>query len=242
MKMRFGTVAVLIAAGAAGVASPAAAYGGCAGKVVECYEKVRNPDVYKTVAHPVVVKPGWKEVVETPAVVERRTDRVVATPGHWLAKHEPAVYGSYTERVLVSPAHVRFAVTPPTRRVIHSTVVVRPGRTHWVHKRGQYGQPVKCKVKSPPVRRTVARTIVEPGVRIARHMPAVYQTVERPMLVQPARTRHFYQPPVYGFVDRQVVVQPASRHVIAHPPVMGVAHRDVLVHRGGYGWRRTQSW
>lgn len=242
MVMRFGPSAIAVATVAVGLAGPVAAYGGCKGQAVECYEKVRHPDLYKSVARPVVVKPGWKEVVETPPIVERRTDRVVVAPGHWLAKREPAVYGYYAKRVLVAPAHVRFEVTPPTRHVVHQTVVVRPGGYHWVHKRGAHGQQIKCKVKSAPVTRTIAREIVEPGMRIPRHVPAVYQTVERPVLVQPARTKHFYQAPVYGLVDRTVVVQPASRHVIAHPPVVGVQHRQVLVRRGGDGWRRTHGW
>lgn len=239
MVLRMCLTAAAISVSVAASMSPAMAWGKCEGRAVECYEKVKTPDVYTDVARPVVVRPGWREVVETPPVIARRTDRVVVTPGQWHAQHSPAVYGTYRKRVLVQPAHVRYHVTPSTRHVVHDTVVVRRGGYKWQHQRGPFGKEKLCKIKVSPVVKTVAREVVRPGARVPYAVPAVYRHVERSVVLQPARTKHFYQPPVYDLVERPVVVRPAMQHVVQHPPVTKVVHDRVLVRKGGYSWRRT---
>ena len=46
---------------------------GC-GRAVECYDRVRVPDTYATVERPVIVRPGFREVVQMPPVVSVRHD------------------------------------------------------------------------------------------------------------------------------------------------------------------------
>ena len=56
-------------------ASPTLAFGdGCGDRAIECYNKVRLPDVYATRTRPVLVSPGWREVVPAPALYGRYTD------------------------------------------------------------------------------------------------------------------------------------------------------------------------
>ena len=70
---------------------PVLAWGdGCGGHAVECYDKVRLPDVYATQARPVVVHPGYSEVVETPPVVVNQPEKVLVSPGRWHEEHTSA--------------------------------------------------------------------------------------------------------------------------------------------------------
>jgi hypothetical protein len=240
--MRFSAVAAGCAASVLlGSAAPSLAFDhGCGGQAVECYEKVRLPDVYATRARQVVVRPGYSQVVTTPPVVVDRPERVVVSPGHWQAVATPAVTGTRAERVLVAPASRSYSDVPAVTRTVHETVVVHPGGVQWQHKRGWFGREKLCKVQTAPVTRTVAHNVVvAPARRVAHVTPAVYETVERSVVVRPASVQHVYQPPVHGYVNRQVVVQPATQRVISHPPVVAVAHERVLVRQGGYGWTRS---
>ena len=68
------------------------------------------------------------------------------------------------------------------------------------------------------------------------HAPAIYENVERPILIRPAIAGRVYEPPVHGVISQSVVVQPSALGVFYHPPVVGVARERVLVRAGGYAW------
>ena len=221
---------------------PAAALAGGCG-AAECYERVRTPDVYQTVARPVVIASARHVVVSSPAVIGHQVNRVELTPGSWHAHHQPALYGSRVRQVQVAPARVHYASTAPVYRTEHQTVVVAPGGYRWEHRRDRFGHDRLCKVHTAPVTRTVARQVlVAPAGRVAHVTPAAYRFVEQPVLLQAARTRHTYQPGVHDFVSHHVVVRPATQHVVTHPAVIGVAHERVLVERGGHAWRPAHGW
>ncbi len=75
MRIEISAAAIILAAGVMLMATAASAGGyGCAS--AECYEKVRRPDVYATVERPVVVRPGYAEVVHVPPAVLDRVRRV----------------------------------------------------------------------------------------------------------------------------------------------------------------------
>ena len=50
-------------------ATPSFAFGCGRGHAVECYEKVRKPDVYEMVTRPVVVRPALTGIYHRPAVM-----------------------------------------------------------------------------------------------------------------------------------------------------------------------------
>lgn len=149
------------------VASPAHA---CRG---ECYDKVRLPDVYRTVERPVVVRPGYREVVETePAVVMR------------------------TERVLVAPRRVAYVRTPPVTRTVMQEIVVRRAGWRWETTYGPYGER-RCKVPVPAeVKRVPREVVVAPGRRVRVVSPPVYALRERAVAVRPAMRVVYDYPPV----------------------------------------------
>ena len=104
----------LAAAALAGAALPANAGGGCRGQAVACYEKVRLPDVYRTVERPVVLRPARQRVVHVPAVIGTRVERQIVAPGRIHAVHQPAVHCTIMRREMVAPASVCGSIGKPS--------------------------------------------------------------------------------------------------------------------------------
>src|SRR5262249_45835007 len=152
-------------------------------------ERVRQPDVYATVERPVVVSPGYVQVVEQPPIVMDRVRRIEAIPGSFEVQHLPPVYGSYTSTVMVAPARPVAEHIPEARTIVHQHVVVRPARIKWQRTVDAHGRVRLCKVEVPTVTRVVARSVmVAPATTIYRTIPAQYRQAVMPMLVRPART------------------------------------------------------
>ena len=207
----------------------------------ECYEKVRTPDVYQNVERPVVVHPGYREVVQVPAVTAVHTERVEVSPARVLTHNVPAVYGSIMRREMVAPASVSYVATAPIVRTVQEAVVVSPGGYRWEHSRGLSGQERKCKVPFAAVTRTVTRqVVVAPGGRVPVVHPAVYRDVARPVVLREASIRHTFVPAEQAFVNRTIVMRPASSEMIEHAPVMGAERHQVLVRHGGYSWQPSR--
>jgi hypothetical protein len=177
MSLRIG--AVLVASlSLVSVASPASA---CVG---ECYDKIRTPDVYAVVDRPVVVQPGFREVVVTrPTVVMR------------------------PETVLVAPRRVRYEMTPPATRTVFQEVVVRRAGYTWESTYGPYGER-RCKVPVPAEVKLVPReVVVGPPRRVRVVTPAVYVVRERAIAVRPARRYVVDYPPVVARERSRVLVR-----------------------------------
>lgn len=218
-------------------AGPALA-GGCRHASAECYEKVKTPDVYATVARPVVVAPARQEVVVTPPIVIDRLEKVEIAPARYAVHHTPAVTAIVHRPVEVAPARAHVSWTPAVYATRHRDVVVSPGTVRWERKRDRHGRETMCKVRTSPVIRTVAEKVMIAPPRRAVHVsPAVYAHESRTVLVREARRHTVYQPALYAWHTQPMVAQPAYRHVVTRPPVIGVRHERVLVQRGGTHWQ-----
>lgn len=178
--MSLRTSAVLTAAIVVLVAaSPAFA---CRG--VECYDEVRLPDVYRTVDRPVIVRPGYREVVDRPPVV-------VVRP----------------ERVMVAPGRVSYEMTPPVTRTVFQEIVVRPAGYRWASTWGPYGER-RCKVPVPAEVKVVPREVlVHPGRRVRVVQPPIYAVRERAIAVRPAGRYVVDYPPVVARERARVLVR-----------------------------------
>jgi hypothetical protein len=167
MSLRFAASAALFTfALASTTAANACTYG-------ECYDKVRVPDVYRTVDRPVVVRPGYREVVETAPVV-------VVRP----------------ERVMLQPPRVDYVMTPPVTRTVFQEIVVRRGGYRWKTTYGPYGER-RCKVPVPAEVKVVPREVlVAPGRRVRVRTPGVYAYQNRAVAVRPAQRIVYDYPPV----------------------------------------------
>jgi hypothetical protein len=214
---------------------------GCGGHAIECYDKVRLPDVYATRTRSVLLRPAYRTIVPTPPVVRNYAVPVVMRPGRWRTVVSAPVYGMRRQRVLIAPASRTYEEIPAVTRRVEETVVVARGGVRWRRTRGFFGHEKLCKVAASPVTRTVVReVVVSPARRVSHFRPAVYDRVEQPVLLRPAMAARVYEPPVHGYFNRSVVVRPASVVVFAHPPVVGITRENVLVRPGGYAWARSR--
>ena len=209
---KFAASACLAVALSIVAASPTLAFGdGCGDRAIECYDKVRLPDVYATRARPVLVSPGWREVVPTPALYGRYTTPVEVRPGRWRWTMTPPVYGTRLQRVVVAPASRTYDAIPPVTRRVGQTVVVSRGGVRWERRRDLFGRERLCKVVGSPETRTVVReVIVSPARRIARRTAPVYGAVAVPVLIRPAVLN--------AFTSRRFVRCTAGRSWSGPPP------------------------
>jgi len=164
----------------ASLATPAAA---CYGRG-ECFDRVRLPDVYRTVERDVVVRRGYREIVETPPVV-------VVKP----------------ERVMIAPGRVTYEMTPPVTRTVFQEIVVRPAGYRWETTYGPYGER-RCKVPVPAEVKVVPReVVVAPGRRMRVVTPPVYGFRERALAVRPGKRYVVGYPPVVVRERERVLVR-----------------------------------
>lgn len=149
-----------------------------------CYDRVRLPDVYRTVERPVVVREGYTRIYETRPVV-------VVRP----------------ERVMVYPGRVDYALTPPVTRTVFQEIVVRPAGYRWESTMGPYGER-RCKVPVPAEVKVVPREIVvAPPRRVRVVTPPVFAFRNRAIAVRPAQRFVVAHPPVVAFERRDVLVR-----------------------------------
>lgn len=223
-------------------ASSALAFEECGrGRAVECYEKVRLPDVYAARMRSVVVRPAMTHLYRRPAEMSAVADRIEIAPARWDTIRRPAVWETRTERILVRPAQTTYVEQAAVTKVVRETVVVQPATVRWERSRGVLGRGERmCKVVVPAVTREVAREVVVPARRIPQTTPAVYESVSRRVLVSTGGVDRVYRPAVRGWVTRPVMLKPARDYVVETPPVIALRHENVFVRPGGYGWRRTR--
>ena len=233
-------IRVLAAAACAAVVLPlassqAAAFGRC-GDAVECYKRVRGPDIYGTHVRPVVVRPGYRSVHMTPPVIGYRPQLITRIPAHLETYRSPAVYGTRVKQVMVRPGRTVWR----TERAVYRTVKRKVGGYKWVRKRDRHGVLRMCKV---PVRaRTVTkRILVSPGRRVAHRTAPVYRSVRQRIRLRSASIKHVHRPAVRQWVKNPITVAPAQAHIVSHPPVVRMERHRVLVRRGGHRWVRDEA-
>ncbi|MBN9038475.1 MAG: hypothetical protein J0H53_20615 [Rhizobiales bacterium] len=226
---------VLAAAGAALLATAGQTAAG--GHAVACYEQVSRPPVYDTVYEQIQVHPGGQQVEVVPAVYGTVERQVVVRPARVEWQVSPARYAWRTETVLVEPERVVSRVIPAVVKTVHRKVMVADGGWGWEWQVIN-GRKVLCKVKRPPVFRTVAETVVVHPERVVHErVPARYGQRQVQVMVAPERREKIVIPAEYGTVAEQVVVRPAERRVHVIPPRYETVARRVMVQGGGTDWR-----
>src|SRR5690606_37900503 len=204
-----------------------------------CYEPVSQPAVYRTVYDQVLVHPGGKQVEVIPAIYGTVEKRVVLRPGRVEWHVAPAQYAWQHETVLIEPERVVARVIPAVTKTVVRKVLVSDGGWGWEWQIIK-GHRVLCKVKRPPVYRTVAETIVvQPERVIHERVPPRYGKRAVRVMVAPERKERIAVPAEYGTVTQQVVVRPAERRVQVLPPSYRTVARQVLVQEERTGWRKV---
>ena len=237
MASRSGTLAIAVTAILATTSQTVAG-----GYQAACYEHVRQPAVYQTIHEQVMVSPGGKHVQVIPAIYGSVERQVVVRAASVSWRVIPAEYAWHKEKVLIEPARKVARVIPAVTQVIHRQVLVSEGGWGWEWQVIK-GRKVLCKVKRPPIYRTVAETVViHPGRVVHEVVPARYGYEKRAVLIAPSRKEKVVIPAEYGFVAEQVVVRPAEKRVHHTPPVYKSVVRQGLVQSEQAGWRPVKPY
>jgi len=209
-----------------------------AGGYGECYERYRTPPTYGSVQERVLIRPASQRVEIIPAIYGTRKERVLIVPERVKHRVIPAEYAIVKEKVIIQPERVVARIIPSVTKTIYRDVKVSHGGYAW-EWRIIKGKKVLCKVRTAPVYRQVAETVVIHPKRVVREViPAVWGYEKRHVLVRPERTERFVIPAEYGYETVQVVIQPKQKRVIALPAEYAWRERTVVVSEGHSGWKR----
>jgi hypothetical protein len=149
--------------------------------------------------------------VTTPPVYGAVQEQVMVTPPHTVALQSPAEYGEVTERIVTRPARSFARPVPAITQSVAERVMVRPASKVWSVTRDAYGREIGCWVVQPAVYSTVYRTVVvQPASVTYETQPAEYAIVRRPVQVRPAQTYYQSVPATYATQTRQVMIQPGT--------------------------------
>ena len=166
----------------------------------QCYVKIKQPAVYKTLS---------KKVLTQKAMTKRVFVR-------------PPQYRWIVKKVLVKPVSYTRRVIPARYKTITQRVMVKPSYHTWKKGHGaitridQKTGAVLCRVKIPAVYKNVKKKVlVHPARTIKTTKPALYKQVKTKKLLSPAQYKTVYIPARY--TTKKYRVKTASAKYIWRP-------------------------
>lgn len=173
---------------------------------------------------PLVAQAGkcYTHVIYPPKYVHKRY-KILTKEASSRFVQEAAKYRYVEKTVLVEEAREEVKVIPAKYKKVKVRVLKKPAATKIVEVPAQYGvQQVRVKVKDSEVRWRQGHSLGEDhqhedGVVCAEEHAAQYKTIERKVLISPARVEKVEMPAEYGYVVRTVVEQPQRHEVVQIP-------------------------
>jgi len=178
----------------------------------ECYARILIPAQYESYTDRLLASEASERVEIIPAQYEWAEERVVVNEGGERIEVVPATYRMVTETVVVEPARVELKTIPARYETRTERVLVRESYTKWVQGQGIIGQTMHGGTVTD-VRGTPTGEIM-----CLIEVPAEYNTIEKQVLVSPARTEQVQVPAVTRTVTKRVVDTPATTRVVPIPP------------------------
>lgn len=154
----------------------------------------------------VVIRDAVNKIQVVPAQIVSQNKELVVKPSALSYRVEPPIYKKIQEKVLIQPEISRSVVVPAVYERKMSTITVQAEHTRIVRCNPQspyYSAPL------PSATRSLCAEVV----------PAVTRSVFRNILVQPETTRVDMQPAVYKTVTKWVLDQPAKVIPIEKAPI-----------------------
>jgi len=142
------------------------------------------------------------------------THRDIEEPGVYSVRRVPSLYG-WRERRVYQPGDVVWHEEAPVYRTVSNRVRVSH-RWTW-QRREVRGREIMCRVR----------------------VPAVYQTVERKVLVRPGHRWAERSPSSVGYVHERVLLRPYKNFTSYERPRIHHWRERVAVQPEGSRWRRT---
>jgi hypothetical protein len=155
-------------------------------------------------------------VVKEPLRPVQRTyiRRDVVEPGVYEVQRQPSVYGWTSERV-ETPGETILHEEPAVYRTV--PVRIRQGGGWAWEKRTVRGKEAMCRVR----------------------IPATYTTVERHILVRPARRWAERTPSSVGYVHRRILLRPYKNIAHFQRPYVAWSREHLTIQPEGFRWRPT---
>ena len=210
----------------------------------ECYARITLEPVYETIEEEIVVEAARTETRIIPAVFGDVTEEVVVREAATELVTVPATFRTVVEEVVVRPEARRVIPVEPIYETVMEQVEVVPARTVWKPGRGPIERidghtgEILCLVEEPAVYETVERRVlVNPASSREEIIPAVTETITREVVDQPARVEERVIPAQTELVTRRVEVQPAREEIVEIPAVTQFVTRQNLVQQARTEWR-----
>ena len=210
----------------------------------ECYAQITFDPIYDTVEEQIIVEEARTETRIIPAVFGDVQDEVIIREQSVELLVVPATYRTVVEEIVIRPEARRLIPVEPVYETVMEQIEVIPARTVWKPGRGPIERidnmtgEILCLVEEPAVYETVERRVmVTPATTREEIIPAVTETVTREVIDQPAGVQERIVPAVTQLVARRVEVQPAREEIIEIPAVTRPVNRQVLVQQARTEWR-----
>jgi hypothetical protein len=194
-------------------------------KAGECFALVRKPALYRTTQRDFELRPPADRLQIEPARYVTETQTVTIQDAYEKLEVIPATFHIVTEQVEVAPATTRYVASEPVYQSVTERVEERPARSVWKFGRGKIekvdnatGQ-IMCLVEEPAVYRTVTRQVLkEPAQMREITVPAQTRTITRRVIDRPEQVRRVMVPAEQATLPVNRVVQNAE---VTRVPVPG---------------------
>jgi hypothetical protein len=214
-------------------------------KAGECYARVVNPPIFKSVSEKVLAKAATETVEIIPARFEEVEEKVLVKPASKkVVEVIPAVYRMVEEKVLVKAASERLETIPATYKVVEEKELVKPATTIWKKGRGPIEKvdnisgDIMCLVEVPAEYRVIKKTVVDTPAEVKRiPIPAEYAVIKRQELVKAAELKEADVPAEYKVVKVRKQAAAAEEKRIPVPAVYQEVTRELLVSEGSSEWK-----
>ncbi len=223
------------------------------------------PARYETVEEQVLVKEASTQVIKVPAQYETVSEQVMVAPaskqwkkgrgmqeridnatGEIMCLVEvPAQYKTVTKQVVKAPETTKVIEIPAEYRTQKVTKLVEPAREVRKEIPAEYAEvtrTVKIGEESVgwyPKNAGPANGKATGNELCLREVPAVYETVTRKVVKQPAGTKRVEVPAQYATVKVNKLVSPATEKKIEIPAKMQTITQRVKVEDERLEWRRV---
>lgn len=177
----------------------------------QCFARILIPARYETVREQVLASEATERLEVEPARYEWGEERVLIAEAGERIEVVPATYRTVTETVTVEPERLEVRTVPAQYETRSERVLVREGYTAWRKGEGLIGDEMYGGTVTD-VRGTPTGEIM-----CLIEVPPEYDTVEREVMVAPARTERVRVPAVTRTVTKRVVDTPATTRTVAIP-------------------------
>ncbi len=190
----------------------------------ECFALVRRPEQYRTVTRRIVKRPAYERLEVVPARYVRDTETVTVQEPYEVLEVVPATFKTVTERVMVREPSVRIVTTEPVYETVQERIMVQPPRSVWKPGRGPIERldhatgEIMCLVEEPAVYKTVTRRVLKEPARTREvQVPAQYRTITRRVIDRPAQVRRVRVPAQTEQVTVERLSEPAAVRRVTVP-------------------------